>query len=89
MIAFIGSVFHMIASFISMVFGAITGAVHFVFSILGSLLGLAVNLGLVLLIIGLVGLGIAHRRNDKRAKADEPRIIHMDNGESFKSYYSK
>lgn len=89
MIAFIGSVFHMIGSFISMVFGAIVDAVQFVFSVLGGLLGLVVNLGMLLLVVGLVALVITRRRNYKQAKSDEPRIIHMDNGESFKSYYSK
>ena len=71
MMAFIDSVFHVIGSFISMVFEAIVAAVQFGFSVLGGLLGLV------------------RRKNYKQAKADEPRVIHMDNGETFKSYYSK
>ena len=39
--------------------------------------------------IGLVALVITRRKNYKQAKADEPRVIHMDNGETVKSYYSK
>ena len=81
MMAFIDSVFHVIGSFISMVFEAI--------SVLGGLLGLVVNLGMLLLVVGLVALVITRRKNYKQAKADEPRVIHMDNGETFKSYYSK
>ena len=61
MMAFIDSVFHVIGSFISMVFE----------------------------VVGLVALVITRRKNYKQAKADEPRVIHMDNGETFKSYYSK
>lgn len=76
MMAFIDSVFHVIGSFISMVFEAIVAAVQFGFSVLGGLLGL-------------VALVITRRKNYKQAKADEPRVIHMDNGETFKSYYSK
>lgn len=79
MMAFIGSVFNMIGSFISMVFGAVASVFHFVFSVLGGLL----------LVVGLVALVITRRKNYKQAKADEPRVIHMDNGETFKSYYSK
>lgn len=75
MMAFIGSVFNMIGSFINMVFGAVASVFHFVFSVLGGLLGLV--------------LVIMRRKNYKQAKADEPRVIHMDNGETFKSYYSK
>ena len=56
---------------------------------LGGLLGLVVNLGMLLLVVGLVALVITRRRNYKQAKSDEPRVIHMDNGETFKSYYSK
>lgn len=41
------------------------------------------------LVVGLVALVITRRKNYKQAKADEPRVIHMDNGETFKSYYSK
>ena len=74
MMAFIDSVFHVIGSFISMVFEAIVAAVQLGFSVLGGLLGLVV---------------ITRRRNYQQAKSDEPRVIHMDNGESFKSYYSK
>ena len=73
MMAFIDSVFHVIGSFISMVFEAIVAAVQFGFSVLG----------------GLLGLVVTRRKNYKQAKADEPRVIHMDNGETFKSYYSK
>ena len=80
MMAFIDSVFHVIGSFISMVFEAIVAAVQFGFSVLGGLLGL---------VVGLVALVITRRKNYKQAKADEPRVIHMDNGETFKSYYSK
>ena len=47
MMAFIDSVFHVIGSFISMVFEAIVAAVQFGFSVLGGLLGLVVNLGTV------------------------------------------
>ena len=50
---------------------------------------LVVNLGMLLLVVGLVALVIMRRKNYKQAKADEPRVIHMDNGETFKSYYSK
>lgn len=89
MMAFIDSVFHVIGSFISMVFEAIVAAVQLGFSVLGGLLGLVVNLGMLLLVVGLVALVITRRRNYKQAKSDEPRVIHMDNGESFKSYYSK
>lgn len=92
MMAFIDSVFHVIGSFISMVFEAIVAAVQFGFSVLGGLLGLVVNLGMLLLVVGLVALVITRRRNYKKAKqtnADDPIIIHMDNGETFKSYYSK
>ena len=107
MMAFIDSVFHVIGSFISMVFEAIVAAVQFGFSVLGGLLGLVVNLGMLLLVVGLVALVIMRRKNYKQAKvieynvrmgdpeteseakADEPRVIHMDNGETFKSYYSK
>lgn len=78
MMAFIGSVFNMIGSFINMVF-----------SVLGGLLGLVLHLGMLLLVVGLVALVITRRKNYKQAKADEPRVIHMDNGETFKSYYSK
>ena len=85
MMAFIDSVFHVIGSFISMVFEAIVAAVQLGFSVLGGLLGLVVNL----LVVGLVALVITRRKNYKQAKADEPRVIHMDNGETFKSYYSK
>lgn len=81
--------FHVIGSFISMVFEAIVAAVQFGFSVLGGLLGLVVNLGMLLLVVGLVALVITRRKNYKQAKADEPRVIHMDNGETFKSYYSK
>ena len=87
MMAFIDSVFHVIGSFISMVFEAIVAAVQLGFSVLGGLLGLVVNLGM--LVVGLVALVITRRKNYKQAKADEPRVIHMDNGETFKSYYSK
>ena len=52
MMAFIDSVFHVIGSFISMVFEAIVAAVQFGFSVLGGLLGLVVNLGMLLLIAG-------------------------------------
>ena len=52
-------------------------------------MGLVVNLGMLLLVVGLVALVIMRRKNYKQAKADEPRVIHMDNGETFKSYYSK
>ena len=72
-----------------MVFEAIVAAVQFGFSVLGGLLGLVVNLGMLLLVVGLVALVIMRRKNYKQAKADEPRVIHMDNGETFKSYYSK
>lgn len=90
MMAFIGSVFNMIGSFINMVFGAVASVFHFVFSVLGGLLGLVLHLGmLLLLVVGLVALVITRRKNYKQAKADEPRVIHMDNGETFKSYYSK
>lgn len=92
MMAFIDSVFHVIGSFISMLFEAIVAAVQFGFSVLGGLLGLVVNLGMLLLVVGLVALVITRRRNYKKAKqtnADDPIIIHMDNGETFKSYYSK
>jgi len=44
---------------------------------------------MLLLVVGLVALVIMRRKNYKQAKADEPRVIHMDNGETFKSYYSK
>ena len=54
-----------------------------------ALLALVVNLGMLLLVVGLVALVITRRRNYKQAKSDEPRVIHMDNGETFKSYYSK
>ena len=54
-----------------------------------ALLALVVNLGMLLLVVGLVALVITRRKNYKQAKADEPRVIHMDNGETFKSYYSK
>ena len=47
------------------------------------------HLGMLLLVVGLVALVIMRRKNYKQAKADEPRVIHMDNGETFKSYYSK
>ena len=83
MMAFIDSVFHVIGSFISMVFEAIVAAVQFGFSVLGGLLGM------LLLVVGLVALVITRRKNYKQSKADEPRVIHMDNGETFKSYYSK
>ena len=86
------SVFHVIGSFISMVFEAIVAAVQFGFSVLGGLLGLVVNLGMLMLVVGLVALVITRRKNYKKAKqtnADDPIIIHMDNGETFKSYYSK
>ena len=89
MMAFIDSVFHVIGSFISMVFEAIVAAVQLGFSVFGGLLGLVVNLGMLLLVVGLVALVITRRRNYKQAKSDEPRVIHMDNGETFKSYYSK
>ena len=89
MMAFICSVFNMIGSFISMVFGIIASVFHFVFGVLGGLLGLVLNLGLLLLVVGLVALVITRRKNYKKAKADEPRVIHMDNGDTFKSYYSK
>lgn len=90
MMAFIDSVFHVIGSFISMVFEAIVAAVQLGFSVLGGLLGLVVNLGMLLLVVGLVALVITRRRkNYKQAKSDEPRVIHMDNGETFKSFYSK
>ena len=89
MMAFIGSVFNMIGSFINMVFGAVASVFHFVFSALGGLLGLVLHLGMLLLVVGLVALVITRRKNYKQAKADEPRVIHMDNGETFKSYYSK
>lgn len=91
MMAFIGSVFNMIGSFINMVFGAVASVFHFVFSVLGGLLGLGLvlHLGMLLLVVGLVALVITRRKNYKQAKADEPRVIHMDNGETFKSYYSK
>lgn len=92
MMAFIDSVFHVIGSFISMVFEAIVAAVQFGFSVLGGLLGLVVNLGMLMLVVGLVALVITRRKNYKKAKqtnADDPIIIHMDNGETFKSYYSK
>ena len=52
-------------------------------------MGLVVNLGMLLLVVGLVALVITRRRNYKQAKSDEPRVIHMDNGETFKSFYSK
>ena len=48
MMAFIDSVFHVIGSFISMVFEAIVAAVQLGFSVLGGLLGLVVNLGMLL-----------------------------------------
>lgn len=92
MMAFIDSVFHVIGSFISMVFEAIVAAVQLGFSVLGGLLGLVVNLGMLMLVVGLVALVITRRKNYKKAKqtnADDPIIIHMDNGETFKSYYSK
>lgn len=89
MMAFIGSVFNMIGSFISMAFGIVIDTIQFVFSVLGGLLGLVLNLGMLLLVVGLVALVITRRKNYKKAKADEPRVIHMDNGETFKSYYSK
>ena len=89
MMAFIGSVFNMIGSFINIVFGAVASVFHFVFSVLGGLLGLVLHLGMLLLVVGLVALVITRRKNYKQAKADEPRVIHMDNGETFKSYYSK
>ena len=53
------------------------------------LLGLVLHLGMLLLVVGLVALVITRRKNYKQSKADEPRVIHMDNGETFKSYYSK
>ena len=89
MMAFIGSVFNMIGSFISMAFGIVIDTIQFVFSVLGGLLGLVLNLGMLLLVVGLVALVITRRKNYKKAKADEPRVIHMDNGETFKGYYSK
>ena len=92
MMAFIGSVFNMIGSFISMAFGIVIDTIQFVFSVLGGLLGLVLNLGMLLLVVGLVALVITRRKNYKQAKqvnADEPRVIHMDNGDTFKSYYSK
>ena len=52
MMAFIDSVFHVIGSFISMVFEAIVAAVQLGFSVLGGLLGLVVNLGMLLLVVG-------------------------------------
>ena len=58
MMAFIDSVFHVIGSFISMVFEAIVAAVQLGFSVLGGLLGLVVNLGMLLLVVGLVALVI-------------------------------
>ena len=70
MMAFIDSVFHVIGSFISMVFEAIVAAVQLGFSVLGGLLGLVVNLGMLLLVVGLVALVITRRRNYKQAKAD-------------------
>ena len=76
MMAFIDSVFHVIGSFISMVFEAIVAAVQFGFSVLGGLLGLVVNLGMLLLVVGLVALVITRRKNYKQAKADEPRVTH-------------
>ena len=75
-----------------MVFGAVASVFHFVFSVLGGLLGLVLHLGMLLLVVGLVALVITRRKNYKKAKqtnADDPIIIHMDNGETFKSYYSK
>ena len=75
MMAFIDSVFHVIGSFISMVFEAIVAAVQFGFSVLGGLLGLVVNLGMLLLVVGLVALVITRRKNYKQAKADEPQVI--------------
>ena len=52
-------------------------------------MGLAGDVRDLLLVVGLVALVITRRKNYKQAKADEPRVIHMDNGETFKSYYSK
>lgn len=69
MMAFIDSVFHVIGSFISMVFEAIVAAVQLGFSVLGGLLGLVVNLGMLLLVVGLVALVITRRRNYKQAKS--------------------
>ena len=68
MMAFIDSVFHVIGSFISMVFEAIVAAVQFGFSVLGGLLGLVVNLGMLLLVVGLVALVIMRRKNYKRRR---------------------
>ena len=62
MMAFIDSVFHVIGSFISMVFEAIVAAVQFGFSVLGGLLGLVVNLGMLLLVVG-------RRRRTNRASS--------------------
>ena len=89
MMAFIGSVFKIICYLINMGFGAVVSVFQFVFSVLGGLLGLVLHLGMLLLVVGLVALVITRRKNYKQAKADEPRVIHMDNGETFKSYYSK
>ena len=92
MMAFIGSVFNIVGSFISMAAHMVYDTICLVFSMLGGLLGLMLNLGMLMLVVGLVALVITRRRNYKKAKqtnADDPIIIHMDNGETFKSYYSK
>ena len=89
MMAFIGSVFNMIGSFISMAAHMVYDTICLVFSMLGGMLGLMLNLGMLLLVVGLVALVITRRKNYKQSKAEEPRVIHMDNGETFKSYYSK
>lgn len=68
MMAFIDSVFHVIGSFISMVFEAIVAAVQLGFSVLGGLLGLVVNLGMLLLVVGLVALVITRRKTTSRRR---------------------
>lgn len=95
MIALISSIFEFVFSIIGAVFSVIGGVFKLVFGLLGGVLGLIFNLGTLLLVGGLGYLAISRRRHFRKEKKEQqeeeanPRVIEMEDGDSFVSYYAQ
>lgn len=94
MISLISSIFEFVFSIIGAVFSIIGGVFKLVFGLLGGVLGLIFHLGTLLLVGGLAYLAISrhrHFRKGKKAQQEEanPRVIEMEDGDSFVSYYAQ
>lgn len=94
MFELISAIFHIIGAIIEMVFGLIGGVISFVFSLFGAILGFSLHLVAIAAIVAVVFLALRDKKGKNQKQQSCPseqgqRVIEMDDGEEFVSYYAQ